>query len=472
MARFKTVLRHSGYLFGSKILTRLIFTVFVVFAASRLGPELFGAFAFSFSMVELFSWFGDLGLTRFGVRELVRMPDAERPSLNGQILTLQLSSSAILCIVGLIAIIVWHPAYPKTQLLLMGLVAVLLSGVVNATESALVASEKFFYSAALSFTGRLIFVVGGFAALLAGYSAVAVMAAFLAGMIGESILRILLVVKKLTGFSFSFPLGNLKWMLKGSLPFAAAAAGSVVYSQAGVLALEMLKGDREVGIFSVAYSLFIPFIWVSVVLSKAVFPGFAALYNRDAKAARYNYRQWYRLLVMCGVPLAVSTTFLARPVLSFFPQSYGESADVLIILMWSIPLAFVSALEMNVMQITGREKAAAAALIGAMALTVGLEFILIPLFGINGAAAATVAGALAREALFYREVRRNFFLKVHYISLFVRPLIGGGAMGAAVLLLWFLGPWPATAAGLLVYAVTMLASGGVRPSELKSMARG
>ncbi len=42
MTTFKTVLWHSSYLLGSRLLARLIYIVFFIYAALRLGPELLG----------------------------------------------------------------------------------------------------------------------------------------------------------------------------------------------------------------------------------------------------------------------------------------------------------------------------------------------------------------------------------------------------------------------------------------------
>jgi O-antigen/teichoic acid export membrane protein len=470
MARFKTVLRHSSYLFGSKIITRFLFTAFVIFAASRLGPELFGALSFSLAMVELLSWFGDLGLTRYGARELVREED-DRAVLNGQILTFQVLSSVVLCGLGLSIVLLWNPGYPKMQLLIMGLVAVLLSGVVNATESALIASQKFFYSALLTFIGRLIFVSAGFVALRAGASVVAVMAAFLAGVVVESILRLILVTTKVSRFSFRFPPSALWKMLMASLPFAVAAIAGVAYSQAGILTLEILRGDTDVGIYNMAYMLFIPFVWATIVLAKATLPGITELFQRDENASRYNGRQWYRLMAMVGMPTAMTATLLAGPVLSLFPSGYKDSSTVLIILMWSLPLALVSAIELNILQVIGRENQAARALMIAAAVTIVLDFILIPQAGVVGAAAATFSGAAVREALIYIDVRNNF-LKINYINLFIKPALGVAAMGATAALAWRLGPWVATVLALTAYAATIFITGALKLSELKALAKG
>lgn len=471
MARFKTVLRHSSYLFGSKIISRLLFTVFVVLVASRLGSELFGAFSFSLAMVELLSWFGDLGTTRYGTRELVRVEKKQWAVVNGQILVLQVLSSTLISVAGLLALLLWSPGYPKMQMLLIGLVAVLLSGVINATESSLIASQNFLYSSLLSLIGRLVFLVLGFIAITRGASVVMIMAGYLAGVIIESFLRIILVTGKVSRFSFQFSFADIKAMFVASLPLAAVALASVIFTQSGIIALEILDGDAAVGVFNIAYSLYMPFIWFAMVLSKAVFPGQAELYKDDRDAARRNYRQWYRLVVMAGIPIPVATTLLAGPALSLLPSEYEESTTVLIILMWALPLALIGAMQGNVMQMIGRELAQVRMLIVGIVIIVVLQIILIPKYGVVGAPIAALTAALVKEIMVYEDVRRTFFGKMHYLVLLLRPLLGGLIMALATLLAWGLGPWLATSVGLAAYIVTMFASGGVSISEIKALAR-
>jgi len=108
--------------------------------------------------------------------------------------------------------------------------------------------------------------------------------------------------------------------------------------------------------------------------------------------------------------------------------------------------------------------------LAAMSLVAALaNFVLIPPLGVNGAALAIVIGSVIREALMYTLVYR-LFMKKHFIGLYLRPVIGGGgAMVGLALLLWGVDPWLVTVLGLAAYAVVILATGAVRPAELRSI---
>ena len=449
-------------------MSRLLFIAFVVYAAYRLGPELFGILSFALATVELLSAIGDLGLTRLGARELVRHWD-RRPALAGEILVLQVLTSVFFSGAGAVLVLAWHPDEPKFQLMMLGMVAILLSGLVNTAETMFVAGQRFLTSALMTFMGRLIYVGIGFAALAAGASVVIVMWGFIIAVSIESTVRLIVVARTVTPFSFRFSRTELWVMLVATIPFAVAAAANIAFLRVNVIILELLKGDVAVGVFNVAFTLFTPFVWIPMIISRTLFPALTEIFIRDPGQARLTTWQWYRLLALVGIPAALAITLLAGPVLSHFPAGYEGSAGVLEILIWALPLFLVVSLGFNVQQIIGRERAAARVqLIGALA-NAAANFILIPRFGIQGAAVATLVGVAAMEAQMYYDLHRHFLLGKHTIVLFVRPALGGLVMAGVALLLFGVSPWLATFTGLAAYAVTILVTGGVRPSEIRTL---
>ncbi len=468
MTAFKTVVRHSSYLLGSRLLSRLLFIVFVIYAASKLGPELFGILSFALATVELLSSIGDLGLTRYGARELVRNWDS-RHVLGGEILILQILTSLIFSLGGLLLVIAWHPDSPKFQLLLLGLVAIFLSGLVNTTETIFIAGQRFFYSALLTFIGRFIYIGIGFVALAAGTSVVEIMWGFVTAVLIESLLRIWVVIRTVTRFSFSFSAVQLWKMLVATIPFALAAAANVAFLRVNVMVLELLEGDAAVGVFSVAFTLFTPFIWIPMIISRTLFSGLTEDYARNPDRARRSTWQWYRLMALVGIPAALTITLLAEPALSHFPAGYEGSAGALEILIWALPLLMVISVGFNTMQIINRERASARVQLSGALVNAAACFVFIPLFGIKGAAAATVVGAAVMEAQIYLDLHKHFLQRRHTIVLFFRPVIGGLVMAGVALALFAFNPWVATGAGLIAYIAAIFITGGVRISEIKAL---
>jgi O-antigen/teichoic acid export membrane protein len=468
-ASFKAILRHSSYLFGSKLLSRLLYTVFLLFSAYRLGPSLFGALMFTLAVVELMSSVGDLGMTRYGARELVRHWD-DRAVLSGEIFFFQTLTSLIFCLGGAAVVLIANPQSPKLQILLMGMFAIFMSGFVNTAESLFIASKNFFFSALLTFINRAVFILLGFVFLEMGYSVIAVMAGYIAGVALESALRTWVAWRRISALSFKFTFRQFWRMVLAVIPFMVGGTAAIVTIYVSVIVLGLLKDDATVGVYSAAFSLYVPLMWVPVILAKTLFPVMTERYIGDPDRARMLSWQWYRLLALAGIPLAIMVTLLAIPVLSYFPSGYAESSKILMILVWSVPFSLVAVVEINVLQITDRERIAARALILMALVTTVLCLVLIPFFGAVGAAVAVLSGTIIREAQLYYEVSMRF-LERHAAVLFIKPAIGGIIMAAIALLLGRYNIWIATSLGLVAYLAVIFASGGVKPGELKALIR-
>lgn len=469
MTSFRTVLINSGYLLGFRILTRIMSMIFLVYLASRLGPQLFGAFSFVLVTVELMTGIGDMGITRYGSRELVRAWD-EKALWAGRIVILQILTSIPLAAVGLGLIFFYHPTYPKYQLLLIGLAAFFIYSLIAATESIFSASQKFFYSAFFTFMGRMIYMALGITALIMGKSVVIVMWGFLAAVVIETVLR-LAVAKRITSFAFHFPAADLWRMMITTIPFAITAVTVVFSYRINLMILEFIKGDVATGIFNIAFTLYTPLVWVSVILATTTFPVFIKVFAEDRQAAQRNGWQLYRFMALAGIPAALFVTVLAAPILSFFPASYARSSSILVVLIWSLPVMLISSVDTNILQaIECQKEAANGQLLGAT-LAASFSLILIPFYGGLGAALAALISIAGQEIYVHWQVRRKFLHRFMF-PLILRPMVGGLVMGAVMLLFMRINVWVGAFLGLAAYTAAILATGALRPSELKALVKG
>ncbi len=467
MSPFKKVLVNSGYLLGFRILSRLLSVIFLVYAASRLGPQLFGALSFVLVTVELLGSISDLGITRYGSRELIRN-SGQRPALAGQILVLQVLTSVPLAAAGLAAVLIFNPGYPKLQLLMIGMASFFLYSVINTTEAIFTSVQRFFYSASLAFFGRLVYTLAGISALLAGFSVVVVMWAFFAAIVFEMVLRIIMVIVKVTRFSFHFPASGVWRMLVLTMPFAVAGIANIIALRINVVILEFIKGDAQVGIYNMAFTLFTPFIWLSYIIGLATFPALTETYMKNRQSAKRQFWQWYRIMSLVGIPAAVAVSLLAKPVLLHFPSGYSDSAAVLIILSWQAPLVLLTSVSYNVLQIADREHYLVISLVLGAIATAAFSFLLVPFWGEIGAAFAALLGTAVKQMHIQHEVYHRV-LKQRALQLFVRPAIAGVVMIALTVLMAMANIWLAAVVGMVAYTITIFATGAVRFSEFKML---
>ncbi len=233
------------------------------------------------------------------------------------------------------------------------------------------------------------------------------------------------------------------------------AMGLLNYNFDSVL-LGFLRGPRIVGLYNAAYKL--QLVGISVALS--YFAGLFPVLSRTYVASREEFRQVVRgtveLWLGSVVPLVVAGTFLAVPIMRFlFGAAFDASAAPFRILIWSAALVVLRWVYMDSLRATGHQNLDLRCAVTSAALNVGLNILLIPRFGMMGAASATVFADLVWFAMSYYYFRRAV-LSDEPLTRVAGPLLGGTAM---CLVLWFARPlnWPlqlvfSLAAYLLVQA--------------------
>ncbi len=449
------VLKHSGYLLLARLFTRLASFPFMIYTANRLHVELFGVFAFTLASVEMLSALGDLGLSRYGARELVLRED-RRAVLAGILLVLQLLVSIVLTAVAVVVLLALSPDPVKRDVLLLGLAAAFASSFIFTTDTIFTAYQRFGASAVFAVIGRAVYLAAGFAALALGYSVVAVTAAFLLGYLVESALRMTYTGWRVTPFAFGFRRGELAAYIRGTVPFACSALATLVYFRADTLIMELLRGDIDVGVYNAAYSFFAFFVWAPIILARTLLPGLTERFRSDPEGAERTNWFWLRAVGAAGVPVAFVMTMLAGPLIrGLLLPDYGRAVIALQVLMWSIPPLMMVTVGFNALVVTGRERPAAATTVVTAAVIVALDFLLIGRYGVTGAAVAMVAATLLWLVQIHWLLAREVLAPGRSVAgAYGLPLLGGLLMAAAAWMAAPLGLWAALVAGLVIYGVT------------------
>jgi O-antigen/teichoic acid export membrane protein len=232
--------------------------------------------------------------------------------------------------------------------------------------------------------------------------------------------------------------------------------------------LGFLLGPAAVGLYNAAYRP------VTAALAVPA-TGFIGLYAALSRAHAES-PEFFRLLVsrslavssIVALPLGICGTFFADPLihLLFGPQ-YAAAVPVLQVLAWSAALVILRGTFRQALNAAGRQRLDLRCAGLAAALNVGLNVILIPRYGMMGAAAATIVSDVVWLALGMVYVKRDLTVGVP-VSAWLRPFIASLAL---TLVLWVAAPllwvWQVTL-GATAYFATLIVLG---ESEIRSFAR-
>ncbi len=257
-------------------------------------------------------------------------------------------------------------------------------------------------------------------------------------------------------------------VLRQAAPLAVHAILGLVMFNADFFFLRGFHGQAAVGYYAAAYSLVGFVLNLGVIYYQSLLPVFAV--DRSAERLQRAFRDALVVVAAIGVPIGFGGVALATPIIErFFGAEFGAAALPLAVLIASIPLAVVRNVT-QAAQVAGRgeDLVLRSSLAGAICC-LSLNALLIPRFGILGAAVATLGTEAIRTAISIWLTPR-VDCRIPGIGPWLRPLIAAAVM--AVALTWY---QPARVelavlAGVSYYALCLWVLGGTRP--LASAIRG
>jgi O-antigen/teichoic acid export membrane protein len=428
-----------------------------VYLARILGVTSFGVLEFAGSVLSYLLLIADGGLEMWGTREAARATDL--PALAARIMPLRLLLATI-SFVLLVAVLPLLPHYPSLRAVLV---------IYGLTVFAQGASLKWMFMGQQSMSG----VARGLVIGQAIFAATVVVLIHSPGrLVWVPVLRLVGDVatalyfarwfRRVHGrFSLQMTWRGMTLVLKPALTIGLSLAMGLVNYNFDAVLLGFLRGPAVVGWYNAAYKLILVGLSVAITYFTGLFPALSRLYVENLEEFRLLVRRTNELWLGFVVPLVVGGTFLADPVIRFlYGAAYANSAAPFRILVWSAALVILRWVYMDSLRATGHQ---ALDLRGAMAsasVNVGLNILLIPRFGMVGAASATAIADVVWFAMSYYYFRRAVLPRESFPSL-RGPLIGGMAM-AAVLWLTLTVDWPLRAVmSLVVYLFAQVLFGNL-----------
>ena len=210
----------------------------------------------------------------------------------------------------------------------------------------------------------------------------------------------------------------LKKMLKISLPLMFAQSVQFIMAWTDKLMLGNMLGPESVAIYGVAFRFSMGVSITLMAINSIASPKFAEKFsNNDISGMAKVAMQSAKLIFWTTIPLA--SILLIFP--KFFMGIYGS--DFLIgveVLRWLIVGRIVNALSGSVgslMQMSGQQNNYMKILIVGSIINVTLNYVLIPIYGIKGAAFASVFSLSFWNLTMVYNVKKKFGFSTFYIPL-------------------------------------------------------
>lgn len=375
---------------GEKVL-RIVAEVFVgIYVARYLGPEQFGVYSYAVAFVALFGAIARLGLDSIVVRDLVNHPQ-EREVYLGTAFWLKLIGA--LLTLGLLAVAVQFSGNDATTNLYIVIIA---SGMIFQSFDVV---DFYFQSQVIvkhvSLAKLIQLALSSVLKLYFIFIQADLFWFVLVVLIDQLSLAIGLAVafwrQQVGSFYGRFDPGTAKAMLRNSWPLILSGIAVTLYMRIDQIMIKDMLGEREVGLYSAAVRLSEAWYFVPVIITASLFPAIVNAKKISQEIYHQRLQRLCTLMTWLAIAVALPMTFLADWMVNLlYGQHYREAGTVLAIHIWGAIFVFLgvaSGVFFTVERCTRKSFYRTA--LGAVS-NVLLNLALIPRYGINGAAIATV----------------------------------------------------------------------------------
>ena len=415
--------KNTSWLFGEKIL-RLFLGLFIsIWVARYLGPEQFGILSYALSFVGLFTFLATLGLDSIVIRELVK-DEGKRDILLGTAFSLKLIGALLLLGFLVIAVnLTSNDAYTNT------LIFIIAFGVIFQSFNVI---DFYFQSKVLS---RYV-VFANIVTLLASSVIKVLLIILKAPLIGFVLAMLFDSIILSLGFIYfyyknTYSITNWKFnkiiaisLFKDSWPLMLSSMVIAFYMKIDQIMIKEILNTEAVGQYAAATRMSEAWYFIPMVISSSLFP--AIINSKEKSEELYNSRlqKLFDLMVWMAIAIALPMTFFSDWLVELlYGNQYGEAGGVLSVHIWAGLFVFLGVASGKWYINENFQKLSFWRTFYGMIINVILNFILIPKYGIIGAAFATLISQ-AMAAYFFdafnKETRIMFFMKTKTLIPFNR----------------------------------------------------
>ena len=395
------LLAHVVALAAGEGVTRLLGLLVAIYLARTLGSDAFGRWEFAVSLIVYFQILAVAGLDTVGIRAIAQGHGNAMAELIGLRLMLAAGCAAVAVLVSrllpdgetgslvLRLSVALLPAAASLRWLFLARESGVTVAIVDAVGQAALLVLVWILVRSLADVGLVPWARVAAEALACGAFAV-------------------LYVRRAEIPRPAFDPRRALDVLRGAVPVGLTSLLGQALFNADVLLLGLLGFLGEVGYYAAAYRLPAALVVLAGTYFVATFPSLARDYAAREATTEPPSAAPIAVLLGVTVPLALLVRELAEPIVTIvYGAEFAAAAAPLRLLILTAPVVVIRPFFRNRLLATHQEVAGLYHVATAAALNVGLNLVLIPRFGMLGAAIAAVASEVTLSAAAMIRVRRT-----------------------------------------------------------------
>jgi O-antigen/teichoic acid export membrane protein len=429
--------------------------VCVLVLLARYWDEfLLGNFSYGLVFVGFFTLLGDFGMKPVLVREMSRDRSTAELLVNSAVVVKTVFSGiAVLAACVMARVLMDDFQFKSVALLSLVILFSSKSGAIRvAFESLFQADMELQFPVGfqlldsllqVAVVAILVSVKASFLAILAGYVTANI----------PGCLWTVAAINRRIRFRFKADSKTVRWLLKESFPLFLYLILAMLYERLDVLFLKSFYGDSAVGIYSSAFRLTAPLVFIPYAVVTALYPLMAKTTDHQDSALSHLFGFGLKLLLLIGIGINVAVMVAGKPAfLLLFGSRYSDAVFPFQLLLLSQSIMFLIFFMVDYINARGRQRKNVLYIAAMIPLSFFLQRFFIKSYGMAGAGWSKILlNAVGLAVLFLlvqkglgRERRAHFLKAGLLLILFLIPAcaafagkipswLTGLVLGAAVL---------------------------------------
>ncbi len=408
---FPWALLRNMFFAGTSVGSNVFLLILMVFAGKILGGEEYGKFSFALAVVTILATFMDFGINELTTRVIARDRHAVTTYLGN---TFGLKFVLGIFTIGVIIVAANFLRSEPDVLMacyLIGFSAVLRSYLITA-RSILQGLEQFKLETIIVFADRLFLLIFGSFFLWTGYGLIGLVSAFIIARCVSIVIMLFVVNTQVESLKPIFDFKFWKNMQFNAIPFGLFFVVLTLYAYVDIVMLGVIRDDKETGLYNAAYQIYDALVFAPSIIATVLKPRLSRYFEnsplRHMKLANVGVLS----VIVLAVPVCwITFVFSEELIIMLFGTSYAESAIVLRILVCGLVFVFpIWLLHAIVISINEERLLLKVSLVG-LGANIGVNLILIPHYGMVGAASATIVGEFVSFCMLFWILRcQGFFI--------------------------------------------------------------
>ena len=417
------VVKNASWIIGCRVIQAVLALILSMLTARFLGPSNFGVINYAASLVAFITPLMHLGITNVIVREIVDNPDNEGEILGSAICCCSLS--AVLSILGLAVFVFFANASEKETIIVCILYSILLlCQAFEITQYWFQAKLKSKYSSIIMLIAYFVTSIYKIALLILQknvyWFAISNALDYFLIAIG-----LFIVYKKLGGQKLSFSPTFAKKLLRTGKYYIISSMMVTIFAQTDKIMLKFMLDSESVGFYSAAVAC----AGMTSFLFSAIIDSFRPVIfenkNKDKYLYLSNLKLLYGIIIFVSLLQSIVMTLFANLIIKIlYGQQYLNAIPALQVVVWYTTFSYLGSVRNVWILAENKQKYLWIINLSGALLNVILNFILIPVWGIVGAAVASLITQIFTNVIIgfiIKAIRENN--KIMFQSLNIRKLL-------------------------------------------------